>query len=260
MRSLLLVTVLLSACGSPSSRPAASTAPAPATGAIPKPIADAVAAADREADDKALDAGRKPAELLAFFGVQPGAKVAELAAGRGYTTELLARVVGPSGVVYAENPKFILEKFAEGPWAARLQKPVMKPVVRVDRELDEPLPPEAKDLDVVLNVLFYHDSVWLGADRAKMNKAVFAALRSGGVYGIVDHAGRDGTGTSEAQTLHRIEEKVVRDEVLAAGFRLQKEGAFLRNPSDPRDWNASPSKAGEKRGTSDRFVLAFIKP
>jgi len=257
--ALVLASALV-ACGSPTAKPVASTAPAPSTGAISKAIADAVAAPDRDADDRALDSGRKPAALLSFFGIRPGARVAELAAGRGYTAELLARVVGPTGVVFAENPKFILEKFAAEPWAARLQKPVMTPVVRVDRELDDPLPPEAKDLDAVLCVLFYHDTVWLGTDRAKMNKAVFAALKSGGIYGVVDHAGRDGTGTTEASTLHRIEEKVVHDEVLAAGFKLQKEGTFLRNPSDPRDWNPSPMKAGEKRGTSDRFVLAFVKP
>lgn len=256
----LALASALVACGSSNPKPAASTAPAPATGAMPKAIADAVASPDRDADDRALDAGRKPAEMLAFFGIRPGARVAELAAGRGYTAELLARVVGPTGVVFAENPKFILEKLAGEPWAARLQKPVMKPVVRVDRELDDPLPPEATELDAVLCVLFYHDTVWLGADRAKMNQAVFAALKSGGIYGIVDHAGRDGTGTTEARTLHRIEEKVVRDEVMAAGFKLQKEGSFLRNPTDPRDWNASPMKAGAKRGTSDRFVLAFVKP
>jgi predicted methyltransferase len=141
-----------------------------------------------------------------------------------------------------------------------LKKPVMKPVVRVDRELDEPFPPEAKDLDAVIFILAYHDSVWLNADRAKMNKAVFDALKKGGVYGIVDHSGRAGTGTTESQTLHRIEESVVKKEVEAAGFKLAAEADFLRNPRDPRDWNASPSKAGEKRGTSDRFVLKFVKP
>jgi len=186
-----------------------------------------VDAADRDPKDKALDGGRKPGELLTFAGVKPGMKVADLAAGTGYTTELLARAVGSTGKVWGQNGQ-AFAKFIEPAWTERLKKPAMQNVVRVDRELDDPLPPEAKDLDVVLNVLFYHDSVWLGADRAKMNKAVFAALRSGGVYGIVDHAGRDGTGTSEAQTLHRIEEKVVRDEVLASGLASESEGTEPR--------------------------------
>lgn len=109
-------------------------------------------------------------------------------------------------------------------------------------------------------VLFYHDTVWQKLDRAALNAAVLRALRPGGVYVVVDHAGRPGTGTSETETLHRIEESVVRSEIVAAGFTLEAEASFLRSPSDTRDWNASPSKAGEKRGTSDRFVLRFVKP
>jgi predicted methyltransferase len=230
------------------------------SGSAPNPAQAAVAAIDRSADDRALDEGRKPGELLEFFGVAPGMRVAELSAGGGYTTELLARVVGPSGKVYAQNSRVILERFAEKPWSERLAKPAMANVVRVDRELDDPLPAEAKALDAVIMVLFYHDSVWMKTDRDKMNRAVFAALKPGGVYGIVDHAGRDGTGASEAETLHRIEEKLVRDEVGRAGFVLDADAPFLRNPADTRDWNASPRKAAERRGTSDRFVLRFRKP
>jgi predicted methyltransferase len=220
----------------------------------------AVNAPDRSDKDKALDAGRHPAEMLSFFGIAPGMKVAELAATSGYTTELLARVVGPTGVVWGENPTFILDKFAAVPWSTRLGKPVMSNVRRADRELESPLPPEVTDLDAVLLVLFYHDTVWLKTDRAKMNKAVFDALKSGGVYGIVDHAARPGAGTSVAQTLHRIDEKTVIDEVTKAGFKLAAEGDFLKNPNDKHDWNASPTAAAEKRGTSDRFVLKFVKP
>jgi predicted methyltransferase len=261
MRSSLFFAFVLLACS--SGKPAAVTPqpPAPVAKAeIPAEISAAVAASDRDPEDVKLDAGRKPAETLAFFGVHKGAKVGELFAGRGYTTELLARVVGETGAVYGENNKCLLEKFAEAPWSERLKKPVMKPVVRVDRELDDPFPPEVKDLDAVIFILAYHDSVWLGADRAKMNGAVFRALKKGGVYGIVDHSGRAGTGTTETQTLHRIEESVVKKEVEAAGFKLEASADFLRNPQDPRDWNASPMQAGEKRGTSDRFVLKFVKP
>ena len=264
---LTAVTLLAAACGPeapPAVAPAASAAsPAvapPAVATVPPAIQALVAAPDRTDDDKKLDAGRHPGELLAFFGVTPGMKVAELMAGGGYTSELLARAVGPTGVVYGQNTKLILDRFAEKPWSARLQKPVMKNVVRVDRELDDPLPPEAKNLDAVFLILFYHDTVWLKIDREKMNRAVFAALKPGGVFAIVDHSGRTGTGTTETQTLHRIEEKVVREEIERAGFKLAGEGAFLRNPGDARDWNASPRAAAERRGTSDRFVLKFVKP
>jgi predicted methyltransferase len=229
------------------------------SGGVPAAIRAAVEAPDRSAADRALDQGRRPAEVLAFFGIAPGMRVAELGAGGGYTTELLARIVGPKGVVYAQNNKLILERFAQAPWSARLQKPVMKNVVRVDREFDDPLPPEAHDLDAVVMILFYHDTVWLGTDRAKMNAAVFRALKPGGVFAIVDHSAKQGAGATVAQTLHRIEEPTLVKEVEAAGFRLAAQSGVLRNPADTRDWNDSPLAAGERRGTSDRFTLAFVK-
>jgi predicted methyltransferase len=237
-----------------------ATAPKPIALTVPKTIQAIVTAKDRIDADRALDAGRHPGELLTFFDVKPGMKVAELFAGGGYTTELLARAVGKSGVVYGQNTHRILERFAEKPWSERLARPAMKQVVRADRELDDPLPPEAKALDAVFSVLVYHDTVWLGADRDKMNQAVFAALKPGGVYAIVDHSGRTGSGTTETETLHRIEQSAVQAEVERAGFKLAAEAQFLRNPTDTRDWNDSPLAAAERRGTSDRFVLKFVKP
>lgn len=219
-----------------------------------------IQAPDRSADDRKLDAGRHPDQLLAFIGAKPGMRIAEIGAGLGYSTELLARAVAPSGVVYGQNNRFILERFAEKPWTERLTKPVMKPVVRVDREFDDPLPVEATKLDAVVNVMLYHDTVWLKTDRARMNRAIYSALRPGGVYVIVDHSAKAGSGVAEVETLHRIEEKVVRQEVEAAGFKLVADADFLRNPEDTRDWSASPRTAGERRGTSDRFVLKFAKP
>jgi predicted methyltransferase len=247
------VVVLGLGCGRPS-------APAPDPTADVGAVRAVAGAEDRSEADRALDVGRRPAELLAFFDLRPGMRVAELGAGGGYTTELLARAVGPSGVVYAQNTPFILARFAEAPWSERLRKPVMQNVVRLDREFDDPLPPEARDLDLVLDVLFYHDTVWMKVDRDRMNRAVFAALRPGGVYGIVDHSARAGSGLADVQTFHRIEESVVKREVEAAGFELAAEADFLRNPEDTRDWNDSPRAAGERRGTSDRFVLKFVKP
>lgn len=253
--SLALLSVLVLACAA-----APVTPPKDATTKVDASvIAAAVDAADRDQGDKDMDVGRHPKETLAFFGIAPGMKVADLGAGRGYTSELLARVVGSEGKVWAENPAKILG-FVGADWTVRLGKPVMKNVVRVDRELDDPLPPEAKDLDAVLFVLMYHDSVWMGIDRDKLNRAAFAALKSGGVYGIVDHSAKAGDGVKVAQTFHRIEESVVVDEVKRAGFVLDGQADFLKNPNDTRDWNDSPSSAGDKRGTSDRFVLRFKKP
>lgn len=285
LKSAGTLLVLACACGRPAEVPPPSPTPAPAdtippaeiiappqTSPEPSPPEHAlpdnarthaeaiVAAPDRSPDDQALDPGRRPAELLEFFKVSPGQRVAELVAGGGYTTELLARAVGESGVVFGQNPKLILERFAEKPWSERLAKPVMKPVVRVDRELTDPLPPEAKDLVLVLAVLVYHDFVWLKVDRDKLNRAVFAALKPGGYYGIIDHSAKAGDGTKVTESLHRIEESAVIAEVIKAGFVLDAKGTFLENPEDPRDYNAAPFAAGDKRGKSDRFVLRFKKP
>ena len=237
-----------------------ATAPKPVAVKVPKNIQKLVDAKDRTDADRALDAGRHPGEMLAFFGIKPGMKVAEIGAGTGYTTELLARAVGPKGVVYAENNQFILEKFAGAPWAERLARPINKNVVRADREIEDPLPPEAKNLDAVFSVLIYHDLYWLKADRAKMNAAIMAALKPGGTYAVIDHSGRAGSGSSEVMTMHRIEQSVVQADIEAAGFKLESEGQFLRNPADTRDWNDSPKAAAERRGTSDRFVFKFVKP
>jgi len=215
---------------------------------------------DRLDADSALDAGRHIEELLAFLEVAPGQQLGEIGAGGGYTTELVARAVGERGRIFAENNRSVLERFAAKPWGERLQRRAMRNVVRVDREFDDPFPPEARDLDAVYVVLFYHDTVWMGADRDRMNRGVWNALRPGGFYFVIDHAARPGSGAADAQTLHRIDEAFVIAEVERAGFKLHASGDFLRNPDDKRDWSASPSAAGERRGTSDRFALQFVKP
>ncbi|MCB9732385.1 MAG: class I SAM-dependent methyltransferase [Deltaproteobacteria bacterium] len=272
-----LTLPLAAACASSSSQEVAVVTPGAAAPEAPPPTVTpaedplaaaraaqaAVAAPDRSEADRALDAGRHPAETFTFFGIRPGMRVAELGAGGGYTSELLARIVGPKGVVYGNNSPFILERFAQKPWTERLAKPVNARVVRLDTPFDAPFPegfPDAGELDAVVNILFYHDTVWQGVDRAAMNAAIFAALKPGGIYGIVDHAARPEDGVAVTQTLHRIAEKAVIDEITAAGFVLDAEADFLRNPDDPHDWNAAPGASGDRRGTSDRFVLRFRKP
>jgi predicted methyltransferase len=246
-RTVLLLSLVIFACA----HRAAIRAPSPE---------EIVSAPDRTEADRKLDGGRKPIELLRFLKLRPAMRVAELFAGGGYSTELLARAVGPTGVVYGQNTRFVLERFAEKPWSARLGRPVNRNVVRVDRELDDPLPPQAHDLDLVLSNIIYHDAVWQNVDRARMNAAVLRALRPGGRYVICDSSAKPGTGVEAAKTLHRIDEAVVRKEVSEAGFTLVEEGTFLRNPADPRDWNSSPGAAGARRGSSDRFCLAFARP
>lgn len=253
----VLFTLSVAGCAHPGAASPTRAAPPVATG----PSAEEIASApDRTEDDRKLDAGRKPAEFLRFLHVEPGMRVAELFSGGGYTAELLARAVGPTGVVYGQNTKAVLAKFAEKPWTARLERPVNKNVVRLDRDLEDPFGPEVRDLDLVVSNIIYHDAVWTQVDRARMNGAVFAALGGGGRYVVCDSSAKEGSGIEAAQTLHRIDEQVVRKEVSAAGFTLLEEGNFLRNPADARDWNSSPMAAGPRRGTSDRFCLAFKKP
>lgn len=242
---------------------ACSGAQKPAAGGDTRSRAQAVVdEPDRTPEDRALDAGRKPVETLEFLALRPGMRVAELGAGAGYTTELLARSVSPDGVVYAQNPDLFLQRFLKTSWPERLARPAMKNVVRVDREFGDPLPPEAKGLDLVLINVIYHDTTYLDVDRKKMNQAVFDALKAGGAYVVIDSSAKPGTGTSDSKTLHRIDEQAVRSEVEQAGFKLQSTGDFLRNPQDARDWNSSPGAAAAagRRGQSDRFALRFVKP
>jgi len=260
---VLVMLPLLAACGA-----VAAGAPALRAGVTDRMPPDEAAstsaqaivmAADRNESDRRFDDERHPAELLTFLGVEPGSRVAVLVAGAGYTAELMARAVGRSGTVYAQNPRFVLAS-ADGEWSSRLGTQAMSRVVRVDRELADPLPPEAKDLDLVLINLVYHDAVWLGVDRARMNRTVFNALRPGGRYVVIDHSARPGAGYMDARALHRIDQTVVEAEVESAGFQLAKEGDFLRNPADTRNWSASPDYTRERGDTSDRFALMFVKP
>jgi predicted methyltransferase len=236
-----------------------TTAKQPSAPEVTPAVRAAVDAPDRSDKDRALDAQRHPAEVLTFLGIAPGQRVAELGVGGGWTTELLARVVGPTGTVYGMNPTAWRE-FAEESWGGRLKTPVMARVVRVDRDFDDPLPPEATNLDAVIISFVYHDTANMGVDRSRMNRAIFAALKPGGVYAVLDSSAQAGSGVRDTKTLHRIDEQTVRAEAEAAGFKLAGTSDVLRNQADPRDWNSSPSEAGPRRGTQDRFVDKFVKP
>ena len=222
-----------------------------------------VANPERSKADRTNDARRRPIDMLDFIGVRPGMVVLDISAGGGYTTELLARAVGPSGRVYGQSapdaataqPATPARRTSAMALADRAK--TVANIVPVVRPFEDPVPPElaSKKLDLVTLMYNYHDYGLLGVDRAAMNKAIFAALKPGGVYVIADHAGRKGTGISESGTLHRVEEEFVAREVLAAGFRLAEQGMFLRNPNDPRD-RETPRPPQKK----DEFVLKFVKP
>jgi len=242
----------------PASAPAAATTPATQAAAI-------VAEPDRTEHDKKRDAQRKPAELLVFAGIAPGMHVADLGAGGGYTSELLARAVGPTGSVVAQDSPHwgapddpgLSKLWQKG----RLANPKLTNLSHVARDWTDPLPPEAKNLDAVTFVAAYHDVIAEKDDEAKLDAAVFAALKPGGVYVVLDNSAKPGSGTTACEPLHRIDEQVVRDEVQHAGFKLVGTSDFMRRPDDTRDWNADP-EAGDatKRFTQDVFALKFVKP
>ena len=199
--------------------------------------------------DRRMDATRHPVELLRFAGVRPGMRVLDVATGAGYTSQLLALAVGPAGRVWSQTPK-------RG--AALNERLAVHPLPGfdvVERPFDDPVPPGAAPLDLVTLVLNYHDISYLPVDRDAMNRRIFAALKPGGAYVIVDHSAVKGAGASAGKTLHRIDEALVRAEVERAGFVLDVEADFLRNQADTRtgsSHNATPP--------SDKFALRFVKP
>jgi predicted methyltransferase len=257
MKSTSIALLLgLAACTSKSESSKTSAAP----GTIDATrAAEIVAAADRTDKDRETDKMRKPAELLPFIGLAPGMHVADLGAGGGYSTELLARAVGPNGTVIAQDSPHWDGPGMTKAWEARLARPVLANTKHVMRGWNDPLPADAHDLDVVTFIAAYHDVVAEKDDENKLNAAVFAALKPGGVYLVIDNSAKADSGKAACEPLHRIDEKVVRDEVQSAGFKLAAESAFMRNPADTRDWNADPG-ADPRTHTQDLFVLKFVKP
>jgi predicted methyltransferase len=203
--------------------------------------------ADRPDADRKLDEIRKPHEVMAFYGVKKGDKVADLFAARGYYTAVLSYVVGPEGVVYAAN------QTARPELQERVKQPSMKNVRVIDGPFDKLALPQDGSLDFVLIHLDYHE---VAPDvRIAMNRRVFGALKRGGTYGVVDHSAVEGSGDRDAKTLHRIDKRLVIKEVTSVGFRLDKEGTMLSRPDDTRDFSVT-----KIRDRSDRFVLKFEKP
>jgi len=213
-----------------------------------------IAATDRSAADRETDARRDPLQILTFIGARPGMKVLDMGAGGGYSTELMARAVGPNGVVYGQNaPDFGAR--GKATFEARQRTPAGKPIVGLFYPFDDPLPADIRNLDLVTFLFFYHDTTYMQVNRAKMNARLFAALKPGGYLVIADHSASAGAGTTAGRSLHRIEESVLRSEVEAAGFKLVGEGDFWRHPEDTRDFTTQPPTK-----LADEFVLKFQKP
>ena len=234
---------------------AGCAAMAPQAWEVTPEIRAVVASPDRSDADRKTDERRKPEMMLAFAGVKPGMKVLEIGAGAGYSAELLARSVGPQGVVYAHNSPEAIVRFIKTRFDERAAKPVMGNVVKLIRNFDDPVPGDVRNLDLATMLFEYHDTPSMGIDRTTMNRRIFAALRPGGYFVVADHSAKAGAGASASKTLHRIDEALVRQEVETAGFRFVAATDFLRNPDDPRDATSSRSPI-----RVDAFVLKFVKP
>lgn len=227
--------------------------------AVPAYVATAVANPDRPDADRARDAARKPAEVIAFSWMRPGWKVADFIAGTGYFSRIFSGVVGPKGHVYAYYPAE-LKNFVKTPTPPDGAAPFDKfaNVTAVVTPVNQFAAPEKLDM-VWLSDNYHdlHDPFFAPADLAKVNQAVFNALKSGGVYLVLDHAAQAGSGLRDTNTRHRIDKAAVEREVEAAGFRLVGESQLLRNPADDR---LSPIFAPAIRGHTDQFILQFRKP
>ena len=236
---------------------AAATATA-AAGPLPANIRAAIHDPLRPAADVATDAERKPAVMLRFAGIRPGMRVMDMIPGGGYFTRLFATAVGPKGVVYSFQPSELDSHFTHKPPPIDAVAAEYHNVHVIHASINEvaaPLP-----LDVVWTSRNYHDlkdPFFAPADTAKVDKAVFDALRPGGVFVVLDHSAPAGSGIADTNTLHRIDEAVVKQEVEAAGFRLVAESNALRNPKDTRTLKVFDPAI---RGHTDQFILKFRKP
>jgi len=241
MTSLLVAAVLLA--------PAASAKPVSLIGR-------AVADPARPADQTSTDALRKPAETLAFAGVRPGMTVGEFYPGGGYFTRMLSDVVGPKGHVYAiENAgwkgavKADEEMLAQGKWKNVSMD--VQPFGTVKFP---------KPLDLAWVTQNYHDlkiAEYGKVDTRSFDRDVFAALKPGGTFFILDHQGRPGLSDAEIAKMHRINRDVVVREVEAAGFKLAGEGRFLRRSGDD---HSLPIFDKAIQGHTDQYALKFVKP
>ncbi len=239
---------------------AALAASGAALAAPPAYVTAAIADSARPDAEKQLDAERLPADMIAFAGIKPGSRVMDLIPGTGYFTHIFAKVVGDKGWVYSyvptEEDAMIQKRF---PGVDVTKQFAAYPNVSViHAPINNLTAPEL--LDVVWTAQNYHDlhdPFFAPADLALINKAVYAALKPGGLYIVLDHAAAPGSGLSATNTLHRIDEAVVKKEVEAAGFKLVGESNVLRNPKDPHDKLVFDPSI---RHHTDQFILKFMKP
>ena len=220
----------------------------------------AVANPERSDADRTRDATSKPAEVLKFFGLEPGMVVVDLFGGGGYYTEIVASVVGPTGGVYLHNNQAYLP-YVGDELETRFADDRLSGIIRIVSEADDLELPEGR-ADMVLMVMSYHDLYyvdegWPEIDRPRFWRQVLAALKPGGTLAVVDHVAESGSGSTAVQALHRIDMDYAKKDIEAAGFVFEAESDVLRNPDD--DHSLLVFDPAIRRHT-DRFVYRFKKP
>lgn len=218
-------------------------------------IDQALSHPDRPSSDRNADLLRHPADVLRLTGIRPGMHVVDLMAGSGWYTEILARIVGPDGLVYAQNNRISKLNYG-GALAYRLKTANLPNIVRLDQELEKLELPHGL-IDIVFLVQFYHDTYWMGVDRERMNLNIYQVLKPGGMYCVIDHRAKANTGSRYTQSLHRVDPEKVKAEILTAGFKLTKVSDLLHNPDDDHTKSVFD---GDIRGRTDRFLFIFQKP
>ena len=260
MKPYLILTgalaLSLAACSQPASEETEQPAASEALSA--DALAAAVANEARPEAARELDAGRKPAEILAFLGLEQGDAAVDIISGGGYWAEILARAVGESGSVTAFEPEQFYDAEA---WGALSER---EPGIAVERYPFESFAPDADRFDFAIMNLNYHDVYWESEEynlpRSEPDAflaALYATMKPDGVVGVIDHTGRPGDTRKTVDDFHRIDPAVVKADFEKAGFVLEAQSDMLANPDDPLDVGVFDPAI---RGKTDRFVFRFRKP
>ena len=218
----------------------------------PSIYSNAVNHADRPSSDRKQDESRKPLQILPFSKIVPGAKVLEIGAGGGYTTELVSRVISDKGHIYAEtlSPKRISRNRLTNVTALRRHKLYQLPDVLAENSI------ETGDIDVAIIFFALHDIMMNSRiDSSDFISNIYDSLKPGGYFIVLDNAGEPDSGLSMTRKLHRIGENYVREKIISAGFKFDASTDILRNADDDvsKSWRTI-------RGKQDRFAFRFVKP
>lgn len=221
----------------------------------------AAVAGQRSADASKQDESRKPAEILAFLGLEKGMTAADIMTGSGYWAEIMANAIGTGKVTAFEPNQFYTAPEEQEKWKALVSS---RPDINFTRYPFEDFAAAKDSFDFTIINLSYHDLYWESAqykiprtDPAAFLKALYAATKPGGIVGIVDHVGLPGDTRAVVEAVHRIDPETVKADFKAAGFVLEAESNLLANPADDHSKLVFDSSI---RGKTDRFVYRFRKP